>query len=239
MSGAPTPLLSVHGVRRDFGELTAVDGFNLEVAAGECVALIGHNGSGKTTVLRVVAGRLEPTAGTVSVAGENVHDRRGGHVARAKLAFVPDAPVLYDDLTVREHLELVGVAHGAIDGSDERIARIEERLGLSTRSDSFPRHLSRGMRQKTQLACAFARPFDVLLLDEPVVGLDPPSQTVLHSLLLETKGDEDGVLFSTHQVAFASGLADRLVVMDGGRIVDAGTFDEVLGGSEAERLGLV
>ena len=225
-------------MRRTFGELAAVDGLDLDLPPGECVALIGHNGSGKSTALRVMGGRLEPTAGTVTVNGADVHDRRRGHIARARLAFVPDAPVLYEDLTVREHLELVGVAYGASDGLDERIDLLLERLGLSRRSHSLPRHLSRGMRQKTQIACALIRPFDVLLLDEPVVGLDPPSQATLRSLLLQAKRDGAGVVFSTHQLAFAIGLADRLLVLDDGRVVDQGAFDAVRAGTEATRLGL-
>ena len=234
-----TSILSVRGLRRTFGELTAVDDLDLHLASGECVALIGHNGSGKTTALRVIGGRLEPTAGTVSMEGADVHDRRSGHIARARLAFVPDTPVLYEDLTVREHLELVGVAHDASDGLDERIDVLLERLGLVARSDFLPRHLSRGMRQKTQIGCAFARPFDVLLLDEPVVGLDPPSQATLRALLLEAKRDGAGVVFSTHQLAFSAGLADRLFVLDDGRVVDQGPFDAVRAGPEATRLGLI
>lgn len=225
-------------MRRTFGELAAVDGLDLDLPPGECVALIGHNGSGKTTALRVMGGRLEPTAGTVTVNKADVHDRRRGHIARARLAFVPDAPVLYEDLTVREHLELVGVAYGASDGLDERIDLLLERLGLSRRSAFLPRHLSRGLRQKTQIACALIRPFDVLLLDEPVVGLDPPSQATLRSLLLQAKRDGAGVVFSTHQLAFAIGLADRLLVLDDGRVVDQGAFDAVRAGTEATRLGL-
>lgn len=182
-----TSILSVRGLRRTFGELTAVDGLDLDLVPGECVAVIGHNGSGKTTALRVMGGRLEPTGGTVKVDGADVHDRRRGHLARARLAFVPDTPVLYEDLTVGEHLELVGVAHGASEGLDERIDGLLERLGLGSRRDFLPRHLSRGMRQKTQIGCAFIRPFELLLLDEPVVGLDPPSRATLRSLLLEAK----------------------------------------------------
>jgi ABC-2 type transport system ATP-binding protein len=231
-------VLRVSGLRRDFGDLTAVDGFNLDLAAGECVSLIGHNGSGKTTALRVAAGQLVPTSGTVTVGGASVHDRRHGHVARARLAFVPDTPVLYDDLTVDEHLELVGLAHGVSDELDERITVLLERLGLAARRDYLPRQLSRGMRQKTQIACAFVRPFEVLLLDEPVVGLDPPSQAALRSFLIETKRRGAGVVFSTHQLGFASDLADRGMVLDGGRIVDEGPFDRVAHGAEASRLGL-
>lgn len=233
-----SPLLRISGLRRDFGDLTAVDGFHLDLAAGECVSLIGHNGSGKTTALRVAAGQLVPTSGTVTVSGANVHDQRQGHVARARLAFVPDSPVLYDDLTVGEHLELVGLAHGVSDELDGRITVLLERLGLTARRDFLPRQLSRGMRQKTQIACAFVRPFEVLLLDEPVVGLDPPSQAALRSLLIETKRGGAGVVFSTHQLRFAADLADRGMVLDGGRVVDDGPYDRVAHGAQASRLGL-
>ena len=230
-------VLSVSGLRRDFGNLTAVDGFDLDLAPGECVALIGHNGSGKTTVLRVAAGRLEPTSGTVTVCGADVHGRRDGHVARARLAFVPDNPVLYEDLTVAEHLEFVSLAHGVGD-DDERVGSVLERLGLVARQDFLPRQLSRGMRQKTQIACALVRPFDVLMLDEPVVGLDPPSQAALRTLLAEAKEAGAGVVLSTHQLGFAAGLADRAMVLDEGRVVDAGPYEQVCGRAAAQRLGL-
>ncbi len=241
MAGArasASSVLRVSELRRDFGDLTAIDGFDLALTAGECVSLIGHNGSGKTTALRVSAGQLEPTSGTVTVSGADVHDRRHGHVARARLAFVPDTPVLYEDLTVGEHLELVGLAHGVSDELDERISDLLERLGLTARRDFLPRQLSRGMRQKTQIACAFVRPFLVLMLDEPVVGLDPPSQAALRSLLVETKRRGAGVVFSTHQLGFAADLADRGMVLDGGRVVDDGPYDRVARGAEASRLGL-
>jgi ABC-type multidrug transport system ATPase subunit len=118
------------------------------------------------------------------------------------------------------------------------VVSLMERFGLIGRWDSLPRHLSRGMRQKTQIACAFVRPFDVLLLDEPVVGLDAPSQATLRSLLLDTKRGGAGLVFSTHQLVFAADLADRVVVLDEGRVVDVGPYGQVIGGAEALRLGL-
>jgi ABC-2 type transport system ATP-binding protein len=191
---ATPPVLQLRGVRKTYGELVAVDLLDLEVRLGDCVALIGHNGSGKTTTLRLVAGLLEPTGGEVIVAGDNLRLGR----SRAALSFVPDSPLLYPDLTVREHLELVGLAHGVGDGLDGRIADLLELLDLAARADFLPGQLSRGMRQKTQLACALVRPFQVLLLDEPVVGLDPPSQQALHRVLLAAKQDGAAILLSTH-----------------------------------------
>jgi ABC-2 type transport system ATP-binding protein len=227
-------VLRLRGLRRTYGEVVALDQLDLEVARGECVALIGHNGSGKTTTLRLVAGFLEPTAGEVIVAGDDVRLDR----SRAALAFVPDNPLLYGDLTVREHLELVGIAHGMGAGLDQRIAGLLDRLDLSTRQEFLPGQLSRGMRQKTQLACALVRPFQVIVLDEPVVGLDPPSQQALHQLLYQAKQDGAAMLLSTHQLPFATGLADRAVMLHEGRVVEEGPFHAVLGGAEAARLGL-
>src|SRR6266542_3681901 len=180
-------VIALRGLSKRYGDVVALEGLDLEVAAGECVALIGHNGSGKTTTMRLAAGQLEPTSGSVTVAGIDIHRAPDAHRARAALAFVPDSPLLYDDLTVAEHLELVGLAHGVGDALDERIAVLLDVLDLRERRDFLPVQLSRGMRQKTQIACTLVRPFQVLLLDEPVVGLDPPSQASLRELLEEAK----------------------------------------------------
>jgi ABC-2 type transport system ATP-binding protein len=228
------PVLQLRGLRRTYGEVVALDQLDLEVAHGECVALVGHNGSGKTTTLRLVAGLLEPTNGDVIVAGDNMRLDR----ARAALAFVPDNPLLYGDLTVREHLELIGLAHGMGGGLDNRVTGLLDRLDLTGRQEFLPGQLSRGLRQKNQLACALVRPFHVIVLDEPVVGLDPPSQQTLHELLHKAKQDGAAILLSTHQLPFAAGLADRAVVLHEGRVVEEGPFRAVMAGAEAARLGL-
>jgi ABC-2 type transport system ATP-binding protein len=203
-------------------------GLDLTVAAGECVALIGANGSGKSTAVRSISGLLTPTAGTVRICGIDPHREPEAEQARAALALVPDTPLLYDDLTVRQHLELVTLSHGFVDaGTDARIESLLERLGLGARADFIPRELSRGMRQKTMLACALIRPASVIVLDEPVVGLDPPSQVLLRELLLECKQAGMAVLLTTHQMAFADGVADRAIVLEEGAVMDEGPWAEV------------
>jgi ABC-2 type transport system ATP-binding protein len=178
--------------------------------------------------VRPLAGLLEPSAGGVRVEGFDPHSEPEAEQARARLALVPDNPLLYDDLTVREHLELVSVAH-AVGGSElpERIDALLARLGLTHRSEFRPPELSRGMRQKTQLACALVRPAALLLLDEPVVGLDPPSQTLLHELLLERKQAGGAILLTTHQLGFAEGLADRGMLLSEGEVADSGSYADV------------
>jgi ABC-2 type transport system ATP-binding protein len=225
------PALAVEGLRRSYGEFEALHGLDLTVEPGECVALIGHNGSGKTTAVRMIGGLIEPSAGVVRVAGHDMHAERSSLAARAALSLVPDNPMLYGDLTVREHLELVVVAHGVpSEHLDERIDSMLARLDVEARRDAFPGQLSRGMRQKLSLACALLRPFAVLVLDEPVVGLDPSTQRVLAELLVEAKADGRAVLLTTHQLAFARGIADRAVLLADGAVIQDGPYDEVVDG---------
>ncbi len=231
--------LAVEGLRRTYGEFEALAGLELRIAAGECVALIGHNGSGKTTAVRLIGGLLEPSAGHVAVCGLSMHDEQQSTAARAALSIVLDTPMLYGDLTVREHLELVVLAHGvAPEALDERIDSMLERLDVDARADSFPGQLSRGMRQKLALACALIRPFRVLVLDEPVVGLDPSTQEVLRDLLIEAKRAGAAVLLTTHQLAFARGIADRAVLLADGVVVQEGPYDEVVDGERVYERGL-
>ena len=222
------------GKREPKAMFTAVNGVDLQIKRGEIFGLLGPNGAGKSTTIRMLCGLLEPSDGQVTVAGASLREDR----SRAALSFVPDSPLLYPDLTVREHLELVGLAHGLGDGLDGRVAELLELFELTSRGDFLPGQLSRGMRQKAQLACALVRPFRLLLLDEPVVGLDPPSQQALHRLLVAAKRDGAAILLSTHQLAFAAGLADRAVVLHEGRTVEQGAYGSVIGGAEAGRLGL-
>ena len=233
-------VLSVSGLGRRYGQLEALRHLDLEVRPGECVAVIGHNGSGKTTAVRLIAGLLDPSAGSVEVDGAPMHEEPAAVEARAALALVPDAPSLYDDLTVREHLQLVAVAHGVADpGLDGRIEQLLTRLGLAEKLDARPGTLSRGMRQKVQLACALVRPWRLLVLDEPVVGLDPASQRILRELLLDAKRSGRAVVLTTHQLEFARGIADRAIVLSDGAVVADGPYDEVVDGPVTHEYGLV
>ncbi|MEA2178962.1 MAG: type transport system ATP-binding protein [Solirubrobacteraceae bacterium] len=222
------PPLRVQGLTRRYGRLVGLDRLDLTLTAGECVALIGANGSGKSTAIRTMAGMLEPSEGSVRICGHDPHTEPDAEGARAALALVPDAPLLYDDLTVRQHLGLVALAHGVLDaGTSVRIDELLERLGLTERADFLPAELSRGMRQKTGLACALIRPARLLMLDEPVVGLDPPSQLLLADVLRDAKSEGTAVLLTTHQMRFADGVADRAVVLGEGEVLDQGPWRKV------------
>lgn len=231
------PLIHVSELGRDYAGTAALESLDLEVDAGEAVAFVGQNGSGKTTALSMIAGRLEPSRGTVKFAGMDVHQRDGSAVLRSLLSFVPDAPALYADLTVSDHLRLVGLAHG-VDDLDARSETLLQEFGLDERRHLMPRELSRGMRQKTQLACALLRPFAVLMLDEPMAGLDPPSRLRLQSLLGEAKREGAAVLLSTHQLDIARGLVDRVLVLENGRVAASDTYARVVKHDRAREWGL-
>ncbi|MCB1246268.1 MAG: ABC transporter ATP-binding protein [Acidimicrobiia bacterium] len=227
----------VEGLGRDYGGSVALASLDLSIRPGTAVALIGRNGSGKTTALTMMAGRLEPTRGKVVIGGVDVHTRGGSEAVRSLVSFVPDAPALYPDLTVIDHLDLVGMAHG-VDDLDDKIDGLLERFGLEDKDDLLPRELSRGMRQKAQLSCALLRPFGVLMLDEPVGGLDPGSRNALRDLLVEAKDEGAVVIFSTHYFAFAEDLADRVLVLSDGEVAVDGSYREVVASGKVKELGL-
>ena len=152
----------------------------------------------------MAAGLLEPTSGTVTVQGEQA----GSLAARALLSYVPDEPVLYDDLSVLEHIEFTCRLHGCQDWED-RAARLLDELGLATWAENLPSRFSRGMRQKTSIVLGLVRPFSVLIVDEPFVGLDPPGQEAFVKLLEEAADGGASILVATHQLDYAA-TADRL-----------------------------
>lgn len=232
----PDAVLQLRSLGHRYGDFEALRELTLSLHGGECVALIGHNGSGKTTAVRMIAGLLEITSGQAVVAGAVVGRER----ARAATSAVLDTPALYDDLTVLEHLELVALAHGVVaDDLDDRAEDLLIRFGLEAKRESRPTALSRGMRQKVSLACALVRPYSLLLLDEPVVGLDPASQRTLRELIAEATTAGAAVLLTTHQLEFARGIAARAVMLADGEVIADGPYDEVIDGELVRGRGLV
>jgi ABC-2 type transport system ATP-binding protein len=214
------PALAAEGLLKTYGDAPALGPVDVTVAAGERVVLIGHNGSGKTTLLRLGAGLLDPTAGTISVGGHAA----GSLAARAAVSYLGDQPVFYDDLSVREHLEYIARLHGV--GDWERpAADLLDRLGLVDRADELPTTFSRGLRQKAAIAIAFVRPFDLLLVDEPFVGLDRSGREALLALVEETHRGGAAMLIATHELQTVGG-AQRVVALRDGSIVYDGPPSE-------------
>ena len=201
---------------KDYGDLVALHPLDLVLIAGQAVALVGHNGSGKSTFLKLVAGLLDPTSGTVTVDGH----RAGSPEARAAVSYVPDEPVLYDDLSVREHLRYVSALHGA-DVPDADVDDLVSRLGLAERADDLPARFSRGLRQKAGLAVGLVRPFSALLVDEPFVGLDASGRRALLELFDEAHDAGAALVVATHDPNFVERV-ERCVALRDGAVVHDG-----------------
>ena len=161
------PALTAVELTKDYGDGPALNSVSLTIDVGERIALVGHNGSGKTTLLRIAAGLLDATSGRLEIFG----DRPVEIDARRRLSYLADTPVFYDDLSVWEHLEYTARLHGVADWVD-RATRLLVDLGIDSRADELPSRFSRGLKQKAAIATALVRPFDLLLVDEPFVGLD-------------------------------------------------------------------
>jgi ABC-2 type transport system ATP-binding protein len=215
-----SPALALTGLTRTYGELVALQPLNLTIKAGEAVVLIGHNGSGKTTMMRMVAGLLDSTDGKIEIGGQS-----GGSLeARSQLSYLSDTPVFYDDLSVWEHLELVARLHGNTDW-EQRGADLLGALGLYERADDLPIQFSRGLKQKAAIAMAFVRPFDLLLVDEPFVGLDATGKSALLELLDEAHARGAALVVATHEMAFVQRVSRCIALRDGIVAYDGTTKD--------------
>lgn len=212
-----TSALHTHRLTKDYGDGAALNSFTVNIDAGELVALIGHNGSGKTTLLRLAAGLLDVTSGTIEVFGRAPDDVE----SRRRLAYLSDTPAFYDDLSVWEHLEYTARLHGVADWVD-RAADLLTRLGLDDRAEDLPNRFSRGLKQKAALAMAMIRPFDVLLVDEPFVGLDATGKNTLLSLLDEASERGATVVVATHEPSFLDRVS-RVIALRNGELVHDGS----------------
>jgi len=206
------------------GTFTAVDDLSFTVGAGEIVGLIGPNGAGKTTTLRSIAGILRPTAGVVRIDG---HDIVADPLeAKRRLAFMPDEPHLFEYLTVAEHLRLVARLY-AVDDFDRRAAALLDELELTGKERSLPGELSRGMRQKVVIACGLVRHATTLLFDEPLTGLDPIGIRRMRNTIAARAQQGAAILLSSHLLHLVQEVCSRVIIMDRGRKIADGTFDEL------------
>jgi ABC-type multidrug transport system ATPase subunit len=217
----PISVLSAKGLAKSYGDLIALEPLDLSVPEGQRLVLVGHNGSGKTTLLRMAAGLLEPTSGEVSIIGAPA----GSIEARAAVSYLPDNPVLYDDLSVLEHIEYVCRLHEAEDWQSRAVGLLDA-LALTHRADDLPSRFSRGLRQKTAILLGLIRPFSLLLIDEPFVGLDPPGREALVELLDDATDSGATVVVATHQMDFVS-RSERCVALRDGAVIFDGPPGEV------------
>jgi ABC-type multidrug transport system ATPase subunit len=223
---APASALHVKNISKSYGTSPALDPITIEVSPGERIALIGHNGSGKTTMMRIAAGLLDASDGVVSIYGH----ASGSLSARASLSFIADQPTFYDDLTLWEHMEYVARLHGVEDW-EQTAADLLGHLGLYERADDMPNRFSRGLKQKSAIALGFIRPFDLLLVDEPFVGLDASGKEALLELLASASDNGSTVIVATHELSFVH-TVQRVIALRDGRLV----YDGLTEGIDVDRL---
>ena len=210
------PLIEIIGLRKAFGRHRVLKGIDLSIEPGASVVLFGPNGAGKTTFLRILSTLSRPTSGTVRIAGVDIKDNPEG--IRQYLGLVTHAPLLYGDLSAQENLSFYARLYG-IDDPEKRIHELLDRVGLLHRRRDLVRTFSRGMVQRMAIARALLHNPPILLLDEPDTGLDPQAAEMMTDFLREIGGSERTVLMTTHHLERGLALADRVLILQGGRIV--------------------
>lgn len=219
-------MLEVKGLNKSFGRVQAVNRVSFDVLPGECFALLGANGAGKTTTLRMLCGVLEPDAGTARIDGHDVQN--DSRHAKAALAYLPDEPLLYDKLRPLEYLQFVSALWRMdMDRAADRSEQLLKEMGLWEKRDSYCETLSRGMRQKLAVCGALIHDPKLLVLDEPLTGLDVKAAHEVKETLRGLLHSGCSILLTTHMVDIAEQLADRIAVIRAGSIVKTGTIEHL------------
>ena len=219
-------MIAVEHLVKRYGRFTAVDDVSLEVAPGEIHGFLGPNGAGKTTTIRIIAGLLKPTAGRILVNGHDMAVEP--EKAKATLGFIPDRPFIYEKLTAGEFLRF----HAGLYGLDEAVvaARVREMLGLfelSRWEDELVESFSHGMKQRLVMSAAFLHRPRAVVVDEPMVGLDPRGARLIKQVFRAMAGRGVAILMSTHTLEVAEEMCDRISIILKGKIIARGTVDDL------------
>ena len=230
-------MIRLNQLTKRYGRFTAVDRIDLAVPSGELFGFLGPNGAGKTTTFRMIAGILRPTSGTVEVGGIDINRRP--LEAKARLGFIPDRPFVYDKLTGAEFLRFAAALYGQQGAVVERrIDELLELFDLTRWKNELTESYSHGMRQKLIISGALVHRPEVIVVDEPMVGLDPRSARLLKDLFRQFVNRGGTVLMSTHTLEVAETMCDRIAIIHGGRIVASGTMSELQEQTSSADLGL-
>lgn len=219
-------MIKIINVTKKFDKLTAVDSLNLEIARGELFAFLGPNAAGKTTTIKMLVGLLKPTSGQIYINNFNIQNNYLN--AKRIISYIPDMPFLYEKLTGREFLEFIIDLYDLERKTKQReIHNLLEAFRLNNVEHQLIENYSHGMRQKLVFAAAFLHEPKVLIIDEPMVGLDPHSAKVIKEMLKNKSKEGVTIFLSTHTLAVAEELADRIGIIDKGRLVACGRLKEL------------
>jgi ABC-2 type transport system ATP-binding protein len=227
------PAILAQGLRKAYGEHLAVAGVDLAVRSGEIVGFLGPNGAGKTTTMKMLTGLVKPTDGRASIMGHDI--QREPKAAKALFGYVPDTPNLYGKLSGWEFLRFMSRLYRVpAEQAERRAGELLRIFDLYEAGSDMIEGYSHGMQQKMALAGALVHDPKVLFLDEPTVGLDPRSARLIKDILVQLKGRGTAVMFSTHILEIAERMCDRVIIIDKGQIVAAGTMAELRSGSQGQ-----
>jgi ABC-2 type transport system ATP-binding protein len=219
-------MIAVHDLVKQYGAFTAVDGVSLDVQPGEIHGFLGPNGAGKTTTLRMIAGLLKPTAGRIAVNGHDVGT--DAEAAKTSLGFIPDRPFIYEKLTAGEFLRFHGGLYGLEDnGLAGRAREMLELFELARWEDELVESFSHGMKQRVVMCAAFLHRPSAVVVDEPMVGLDPRGARLIKEVFRKMSARGVAILMSTHTLEVAQEMCDRISIILKGRIIATGTVAEV------------
>ena len=219
-------MISLKNVSKYFGNKCAVRELSLEIQAGEIFAFLGPNGAGKTTTIKMIVGLLKTTKGAVSVCGYDMAER--ALLAKESLSYVPDQPYLYEKLTGREFLHFIAdIYRLEHDVGDFKVGQVIDLFELGEFADLLAENYSHGMKQRVVMASALLHEPRVIVIDEPMVGLDPRSARLLKNILRDKARAGACVFMSTHTLSVAEEIADRVGIIDRGDLVALGTVDEL------------
>lgn len=218
--------LSVEHVTGGYGHIPVLKDVSFTVNSGELVGLIGLNGAGKSTTIKHIIGLLKPQKGKIKVDDLTLNTNRDAY--RKKIGFIPETPVLYEELTLQEHIEVTAMAYDIpLEVAMRRAEPLLKTFRLDKKLDWFPTHFSKGMKQKVMILCAFLVQPSLYIIDEPFLGLDPLAIDALLQLMAEMKAQGASILMSTHILATAEQFCDRFIVLHEGKVLVEGTIEEL------------
>ncbi|MFC6347454.1 ABC transporter ATP-binding protein [Vagococcus carniphilus] len=218
--------LKIEHLTGGYGHIPVLKDISFEVSSGEIVGLIGLNGAGKSTTIKHIIGLLTEQKGSISVDGRKL--RESPEEYRKTIGYIPETPILYDELTLREHIEITAMAYDIpMDEAMKRADKLLKTFRLENKLDWFPAHFSKGMKQKVMVLCAFLTKPSLFIIDEPFLGLDPLAINALLELMKEMRDQGSAILMSTHILATAEIYCDRFVVLHDGEIRAIGSMPEL------------
>ncbi len=219
-------MIKIEGLTKNYANLIAVDNLNLDIKKGEFFGFLGQNGAGKTTTIKVITGLLRPTAGRILIDGLDV--QISPVEVKRKIGYVPDNPYIYEKLTGREFLRFVGGLYGMDEQKqEERINWLLDMFQLQQIADKRSEEYSHGMRQKMVMSSAILHEPEIIIVDEPMVGLDPQSARLLKDILKKLSKRGTTIFMSSHSLSVVEELCDRIGIIQAGKLIALGTLDEL------------